>query len=228
MIGVTIKQIADELRVSKQAVWQRVKRSKELSAMLQDHSETINGTIHVDDVLEQRIKELYPERNNPETVDETTVNNPETVDETAVNNPETVDETAVNNPETVDETTVNNPETVDETSDNVDVNILIGTLQRTVDTLQQQLTAKDKQIDELTAMLKASQDQQATLVTALSAAQALHAGTLQERLADQSGEPHREAAVAEDVLVTEDPAPEKEQTEEQPKLKWWQRLFHRS
>ena len=217
MIGVTIKQIADELRVSKQAVWQRVKRSKELSAMLQDHSETINGTIHVDDVLEQRIKELYPERNNPETVDETTVNNPETVDETAVNNPETVDET-----------TVNNPETVDETSDNVDVNILIGTLQRTVDTLQQQLTAKDKQIDELTAMLKASQDQQATLVTALSAAQALHAGTLQERLADQSGEPHREAAVAEDVLVTEDPAPEKEQTEEQPKLKWWQRLFHRS
>lgn len=184
MIGVTIKQIADELRVSKQAVWQRVKRSKELSAMLQDHSETINGTIHVDDVLEQRIKELYPERNNPETVDET--------------------------------------------SDNVDVNILIGTLQRTVDTLQQQLTAKDKQIDELTAMLKASQDQQATLVTALSAAQALHAGTLQERLADQSGEPHREAAVAEDVSVTEDPAPEPEQTEEQPKLKWWQRLIRRS
>ncbi len=195
MIGVTIKQIADELRVSKQAVWQRVKRSKELSAMLQDHSETINGTIHVDDVLEQRIKELYPERNNPETVDETTVNN---------------------------------PETVDETSDNVDVNILIGTLQRTVDTLQQQLTAKDKQIDELTAMLKASQNQQATLVTALSAAQALHAGTLQERLADQSGEPHREAAVAEDVSVTEDPAPEPEQTEEQPKLKWWQRLIRRS
>ena len=145
--------------------------------------------------LEQRIKELYPERNNPETVDETTVNN---------------------------------PETVDETSDNVDVNILIGTLQRTVDTLQQQLTAKDKQIDELTAMLKASQNQQATLVTALSAAQALHAGTLQERLADQSGEPHREAAVAEDVSVTEDPAPEPEQTEEQPKLKWWQRLIRRS
>ena len=36
MSGKTIKQIADELRVSKQAIWQRVKRREELSAMLQD------------------------------------------------------------------------------------------------------------------------------------------------------------------------------------------------
>ena len=164
MDGKTIKQIADELRVSKQAVWQRVKRSEELSAMLADHSENVNGTIHVDDVLEQRIKEQYPERNTPETVDETSVN---------------IDETTVN----IDETTVN----VDETNNNVDINTLIVTLQNTVDTLQQQLTVKDKQIDELTTMLKSSQEQQATLVTALSAAQALHAGTIQERLTEHSG-----------------------------------------
>ena len=171
MDGKTIKQIADELRVSKQAVWQRVKRSEELSAMLADHSENVNGTIHVDDVLEQRIKEQYPERNTPETVDETSVN----IDETTVN----IDETTVN----IDETTVN----VDETNNNVDINTLIVTLQNTVDTLQQQLTVKDKQIDELTTMLKSSQEQQATLVTALSAAQALHAGTIQERLTEHSG-----------------------------------------
>ena len=161
--------------------------------MLQDHSETINGTIHVDAVLEQRIKEQYPERTASAVVDETGVNVPSTVD--------------------------------------VDVNTLITTLQNTVDMLQQQLTVKDKQINELTAMLKASQEQQTTLVTALSAAQALHAGTLQERLTDQtgaSGEPQRKAAVVEDVPFADAPAPEPEPTEEQPKLKWWQRLIRRS
>ena len=174
MDGKTIKQIADELRVSKQAVWQRVKRSEELSAMLADHSENVNGTIHVDDVLEQRIKEQYPERNTPETVDDTSVN---------------IDETTVNSSETVDETTVN----IDKTTVNVDINTLIVTLQNTVDTLQQQLTVKDKQIDELTTMLKSSQEQQATLVTALSAAQALHAGTIQERLTEHSGSSEEQA-----------------------------------
>jgi len=167
--GVTIKQIADELRVSKQAVWQRVKRSEELSAMLDDHAQTVNGTIYVDADLEQRIKELYPDRPS--------------VDETADNKTETVDETH----RPVDETGNNKGNTVDETTPSVDVNTLIETLQKTVDTLQQQLTVKDKQIDELTVMLKASQEQQATLVTALSAAQALHAGTIQERLTERSG-----------------------------------------
>ena len=39
------------------------------------------------------------------------------------------------------------------------------------DVLQQQLAVKDNQIDQLTTMLKASHEQQSTLVTALSAAQ---------------------------------------------------------
>lgn len=165
-MGKTIKQVAAELNVSKQAVWQRVKRSEELSAMLNDHAENVNGTIYVDDNLEQRIKDMYPERPVSDAVDETAVNEGETVAK-------------------VDETHINNIHTIDETSSSVDVNTLIATLQNTVDTLQNQLTAKDKQIDELTSMLKTSQEQQATLVTALSAAQALHAGTIQERLTIQ-------------------------------------------
>ena len=40
---------------------------------------------------------------------------------------------------------------------------------------QQQLAVKDKQIDELTAMLKQAQEQQNILVQALNAAQALAA-----------------------------------------------------
>lgn len=192
MDGRTIKQIADELSVSKQAVWQRVKRSAELSAMLADHSETVNGTVYVDDVLEQRIKEQYPERS--------------TVDETPINIGETVDETGVN----VDKTTVNKAQNVDETSSEIDVNTLIVTLQNTVDTLQQQLTVKDKQIDELTVMLKASQEQQATLVSALTAAQALHAGTIQERLTERSGGSEEGAMAAETVSDLDEGEPARE------------------
>lgn len=196
MDGKTIKQIADELRVSKQAVWQRVKRSAELSAILADHSETVNGTVYVDDVLEQRIKEQYPER--------------PTVDETPINIGETVDETGVN----VDKTTVNKAQNVDETSSEIDVNTLIVTLQNTVDTLQQQLTVKDKQIDELTVMLKASQEQQATLVSALTAAQALHAGTIQERLTERSGGSEEGAMAAENVSDLDEGEPAREPQQE--------------
>ena len=196
MDGKTIKQIADELRVSKQAVWQRVKRSAELSAMLADHSETVNGTVYVDDVLEQRIKEQYPER--------------PTVDETPINIGETVDETGVN----VDKTTVNKAQNVDETSSEIDVNTLIVTLQNTVDTLQQQLTVKDKQIDELTVMLKASQEQQATLVSALTAAQALHAGTIQERLTERSGGSEEGAMATENVSDLDEGEPAREPQQE--------------
>ena len=164
----TIKQIADELCVSKQAVWQRVKRTKYLVAMLAEHSRTVNGRIYIDEELEQSIKVLYSSTR---------------VDETSVNKGHDVYETSTR----VDETSVNKEYDVDETSVNTADDKLLDTLQQTVSMLQQQLLAKDKQIDELTAMLKASQDQQATLASALTAAQALHAGTIQDRLTEHAG-----------------------------------------
>ena len=121
----SIKEIATGIGVSKQAVWQRVKRSTELSAMLAEHSKTINGKVYIDEVLEMRILEQYPAR----YVDETSVN----VDETSVNIGVNVDKTAAN----VDETAVN----VDETS--ININKLL------IETLQQQLAFKDKQIEKL-------------------------------------------------------------------------------
>lgn len=235
----TIKQIADELQVSKQAVWQRVKRSSELSAMLYDHSQTINGTVIIDEDMEKALCELYPERTKTINVDETNVNvdinvdvNNAKVDEVSVCEAVNVDRMSVNVDEipdckganidvngrnvdiSVDETGVNIDKksvNVDETyrnvdinSVNVDVNTLIETLQSTVNTLKQQLTIKDKQIDDLSAMLKSSQEQQATLVTALSAAQALHAGTMQERLTEysESSEIQREVNEAEQESQT--------------------------
>jgi len=174
-LGKTIKQVADELGVSKQAVWQRVKRTKDLADMLAEHSRTVNSRIYIDEELEQRIKTLY----SSFRVDETSVNMGREVDETFAR----VDETSVNKGGGVYETA----HVVDETSVNMADSKLLDTLQQTVSMLQQQLLAKDKQIDELTAMLKASQDQQATLASALTAAQALHAGTIQDRLTEHAG-----------------------------------------
>ena len=152
--GKTIKQIASELNVSKQAVWQRVKRNQELFSLLETHAQNVNGTMYVDETIEQLIKKMYLEH-PPVNIDKTPAS---------------------------DETNIDEISKTDETKE------LIKTLQNTVESLKQQLTVKDGQIDELTSMLKTSQEQQTTLqeqnttlVNALSAAQTLHAVTMQER-----------------------------------------------
>ncbi len=240
-----MKQIADEIRVSKQAVWQRIKRNAELSAMFESHSETINGRIYVDELLEQHLKKLYFDRQrvneNLSNVDETSTHvdvNLSCVDETSSHVDEIIDgaSTYVDrnlsyidiNSSHVDVNLSNIDEIVDETSTHVDrnlscvdVNTLIATLQNTVDTLQQQLTVKDNQIIELTSMLKASQEQQATLVTALSAAQALHAGTIQERLTDRSANAEKQE---EDSMIKATPEDEREP---QKRKKFLARIFGR-
>ena len=77
-----------------------------------------------------------------------------------------------------------------------------------------------------------AQEQHKALTDALTAAQALHAGagTLQERLVDQSGSSEglqRKNAVVEDVSVAEAPAQDPKQTEEPIKLKWWKQIFRK-
>ena len=207
-MGKTIKQVADELGVSKQAVWQRVKRTKELADMLAEHSRTVNGRVYIDEDLEQRIKTLY----SSIRVDETSVNKGRDVDETTAR----VCETSVNKDRDVDETAP----AVDETSVNTADSKLLNTLQQTVSMLQQQLLAKDKQIDDLTAMLKASQEQQATLASALTAAQALHAGTIQDRLTEHAGS-------TEDIAEDNDSLSDQEKAPEAPekKLGLFARIF---
>lgn len=54
------------------------------------------------------------------------------------------------------------------------------------DAAEQQCSVKDKQIEALTAALQTAQAQAVSLTEALTAAQALHAGTIQERLTEQS------------------------------------------
>lgn len=157
----TIKQIADSVSVSKQAVWQRVKRSAELSAMLSEHSETINGTVYIDEVLENLIVEQYPAR----FVDATSVN----VDEAESKSRDNVDTIAVNVGETkcksqddigaaavnVDETRRKLRDDVDETTVNVDKLL--------IETLQQQLAVKDRQIERLETELSEERQHSRTL-----------------------------------------------------------------
>lgn len=68
----------------------------------------------------------------------------------------------------------------------------IELLKRTVSTLQEQLAVKDEQIESLTSSnaaltstIQSMTEQQSHLTEALRAAQALHAGTIQERLTVQ-------------------------------------------
>ena len=131
----TIKEIAAELGVSKQAVWQRVKRNAELSALLAAHSEKINGTINVDSVLAQAIRNQYPDRNFAA--------------KTAVNVDETVDETTVN----VDVNTL--IATLQNTVDSLKSQLTVKDKQ--IDELTAMLKASQEQQEALTSALTAAQ-----------------------------------------------------------------------
>lgn len=113
---------------------------------------------------------------------------------------------------------------------------------KTLEMLQQQLTEKDKQISlllstnaeqlqsirDLTAALTAEQLQSNNLTAALNAAQALHAGTIQERLSTGAGQSFDQESPADQTEEQESRAGD--QTEEQdppPKRGLISRLFSR-
>ena len=73
---------------------------------------------------------------------------------------------------------------------------LVGVLQTTVDTLQAQLAVKDEQIRELNARLAECSTALLAAQETARAAQALHAGTMQQQLA--GGEDRASADVPED------------------------------
>ena len=64
----------------------------------------------------------------------------------------------------------------------------VEVLRRQLAIKDEQLAAKDKQIGDLTAALLSAQEQHKALTDALTTAQALHAGTIQQQLAEQSGQ----------------------------------------
>ena len=145
----TIRQIADEIGVSKQAVYKRYKGK--LYTVCAPYAHTEQGVLYLSEQAETLIKQDFlrdgcPNGSHTDTHTERSIG-------------------AV-------------PEQSQEDS-------VVAVLQATIDTLQGQLEVKDRQIEKLTEALVAAQKTAA-------AAQALHAGTIQQQLTAGELEPKLE------------------------------------
>ena len=135
----TIRQIADDIGVSKTAVNKQIANLGLRSGLRKNGNQ-----FAIDEHQEALIKEAFSEKSQTEIENQTQTENHEVSD-------------------------------------------LVCVLQATIDTLQGQLEVKDRQIEKLTEALVAAQQTAA-------AAQALHAGTIQQQLltgeagADQQGQ----------------------------------------
>lgn len=183
----TIKEIADELGVSKTAV------SKQIANLGLRSSLRKNGNqFAIENQQEKLIKMAFQKKRQQEIVTENSVS-----DEQSQTESQTESQTA----------NANQSQTA-----NHEVCDLVGVLQTTVDTLQAQLAVKDVQIRELNARLAECSTALLAAQETARAAQALHAGTIQQQLSD--GEDRVAASVPE-----EQAAPNKR--------RWFNRFFRR-
>ncbi len=149
----TIKQIADELGVSKTAVRQKI-----ANLGLSDKTQTIGNRIMVTEKQENLVKSTFSQN----------------------------------------ESQTENRKPVCEKSESFRlVSDMLEMMNRQLEEKDRQLAEKDKQIERLTAALENTTD-------GLKAAQALHAGTIQQQLTSESSESSEQANV-------------------KKKKRWWQR-----
>ena len=154
----TIRQIADEIGVSKTAV------SKQIANLGLRSGLRRNGNqFAIDERQETLIKQAFLEKSQTEIENQT--------------------------------------QTKSQT-ENHEVSDLVCVLQATIDTLQGQLEVKDRQIEKLTEALIAAQQTAA-------AAQALHAGTIQQQ------------------LVTGDARADQQEQGSKLSKRWWRRILGR-
>ena len=149
----TIRQIADEIGVSKQAVFKKIKREP-LSTSLQGLTATVDGRLMVEVDGEKLIKQAFSEI-APSTTDNQLTG-------------------AVDG--LVDAPSTKNAEKT------TGVDGVISVLQATIDTLQGQLEVKDRQIEQQAQTITRLTDALAAAQQTAAAAQALHAGTIQQQL----------------------------------------------
>lgn len=151
----TIKEIADELGVSKTAV------SKQIANLGLRSSLRKNGNqFAIENQQEKLIKMAFRKNRQQERVTENSVS----------------DEQSQTKSQT---TNANQSQTA-----NHEVCDLVCVLQTTVDTLQAQLAVKDEQIRELNARLAECSTALLAAQETARAAQALHAGTIQQQLSE--------------------------------------------
>ena len=152
----TIRQIADEIGVSKTAVNKQIANLGLRSGLRKNGNQ-----FAIDEHQEALIKQAFSEKSQTE---------------------------------------IENQSQTKTQTENHEVGDLVCVLQATIDTLQGQLEVKDRQIAKLTEALVAAQQ------TAV-AAQALHAGTIQQQLVAGEGEELQQ------------------ERETVPRRSWWKRLF---
>ena len=150
----TIKQIADEIGVSKQTVYKRYKGK--LYTVCAPYAHTEQGVLYIEEQGETLIKQDFLQK-----------------------------ECSIG-AHTYAHTERSNGAVLEQ-SENAGV---VAVLQTTIDTLQGQLAIKDKQIEELNARLSEVSSALVAAQQTAQAAQALHAGTIQQQLT--SGEDQRE------------------------------------
>lgn len=152
----TIKQIADEIGVSKQTVYKRYKGK--LHTVCAPYAHTEQGVLYIEEQGETLIKQDFLQKEC--SIGAHTYAHTERSDGAVLEQPENAG--------------------------------VIAVLQTTIDTLQGQLEIKDKQIEELNARLAEVSSALVAAQQTAQAAQALHAGTIQQQLT--SGEEQREEA----------------------------------
>lgn len=151
-MGKTIKQLAEEIGVSKQAIHQK-RKSKELSTALQPFTSTVDGVVYISVDGEKLIKQAFlkDDRKQVDGLFTSTVYSSFTP--------------------LVDGVDSNLYAVLKQT---------IDTLQTQLERKDQQLAEKDKQIQQLLNRLSETQNALISEQKTVQSAQALHAGTIQQ------------------------------------------------
>lgn len=159
----TIRQIADEIGVSKTAVNKQIANLGLRSGLRKNGNQ-----FAIDEHQEALIKQAFSEKSQTE---------------------------------------IENQSQTKTQTENHEVGDLVCVLQATIDTLQGQLEVKDRQIEQQAQTITRLTDALAAAQQTAVAAQALHAGTIQQQLVAGEGEEL------------------KQERETVPRRSWWKRLF---
>ena len=159
----TIRQIADEIGVSKTAVNNQIANLGLRSGLRKNGNQ-----FAIDEHQEALIKQAFSEKSQTE---------------------------------------IENQSQTKTQTENHEVGDLVCVLQATIDTLQGQLEVKDRQIEQQAQTITRLTDALAAAQQTAVAAQALHAGTIQQQLVAGEGEELQQ------------------ERETVPRRSWWKRLF---
>lgn len=159
----TIRQIADEIGVSKTAVNKQIANLGLRSGLRKNGNQ-----FTIDEHQEALIKQAFSEKSQTE---------------------------------------IENQSQTKTQTENHEVGDLVCVLQATIDTLQGQLEVKDRQIEQQAQTITRLTDALAAAQQTAVAAQALHAGTIQQQLVAGEGEELQQ------------------ERETVPRRSWWKRLF---